>query len=316
MRIIIGEKKLSDKENRQYLPATQGKAGEKKPTKVPQPPKYRMYSSDGSFNEEKFFELIGNDIRRRILSKLAKFPRYASDLAIDLNVSKQAVKKHLDKLVEFGLVDEAPVMGEDQKKQFYKICDDVAIFSKIDLTPNYFSMNARNYPEDFNKEIASIEHNPSTALASAFNIYQEYDQLNSSLNILGKMLHDNQKQMEEMEKERKKVLLQKTVLLNRIQMIINGLIEDDLEKEVLFSLFFDVKSSTEGWTLENILDQLFLRKKKRAGVKKGQIVKTDARMIQRGEELLKLLQLLVNNFGFIRTTDAGMKLVVDFGSID
>ena len=52
----------------------------------------KMFRSDGSFNGEIFFELIGNDIRRKILSKLSKFPRFASDLAIDLGVSKQAIK--------------------------------------------------------------------------------------------------------------------------------------------------------------------------------------------------------------------------------
>ncbi|MHA1647164.1 MAG: hypothetical protein ACTSVL_06300, partial [Promethearchaeota archaeon] len=45
-------------------------------------PKLKMFQHDGSFNDELFFELMGNDIRRKILSKLAKFPRYASDLAI------------------------------------------------------------------------------------------------------------------------------------------------------------------------------------------------------------------------------------------
>jgi len=82
--------------------------------------KEKMFRNDGSFNGELFFELIGNDIRRKILSKLSKFPRYASDLAIDLGVSKQAIKKHLDKLIEFGII-EISLSQTDHKKQYYQI---------------------------------------------------------------------------------------------------------------------------------------------------------------------------------------------------
>ncbi|KAF5413789.1 MAG: hypothetical protein C5S38_05600 [Candidatus Methanophagaceae archaeon] len=87
---------------------------------------FKMFRPDGSFNDELFFELIGNDIRRKILSKLAKFPRYASDLAIDLGVSKQAIKKHLDKLIEFGII-EISLSQTDLKKNYYQISNHIAI---------------------------------------------------------------------------------------------------------------------------------------------------------------------------------------------
>ena len=138
----------------------------------------------------------------------------------------------------------------------------------------------------------------------------DYTQLNFSLKALGQQLHTVEKEITVIEKQRKEALLQKTVLLNRIQMIINALVENDLEKEVIFSLFFDTKSTVKGITLEEIINQLFLRKKARAGTPKYKYIKTDEKTLQRGQELLELLNLLIKNFGFIQSE--GLKLFFDF----
>ena len=271
--------------------------------------KATMFRDDGSFNDELFFELIGNDIRRKILSKLAKFPRYASDLAIDLGVSKQAIKKHLDKLVEFGII-EISTSQTDSKKQFYQISDKIAIFSKVDLTPNYFSLTCENSPNDLSIAMDILEHDPKTAITSSSKSRIDYSQLNYALKALGQQLHSVEKKIATIEKQRKNALLEKTVLLNRIQMIINALVENDLEKEVIFSLFFDTKSTVKGITLEEILNQLFLKKKARAGTPKYKYIKTDEKTLQRGQELLELLNLLIKNFGFIQSE--GLRLFFDF----
>ncbi|MHA1673104.1 MAG: ArsR/SmtB family transcription factor [Promethearchaeota archaeon] len=269
-----------------------------------------MYNEDGSFNENNFYSLLGNDIRRKILSKLAKFQRYASDLAIDLGVSKQAIKKHLDKLVKFGLVKQMEVELVEQKKQYYQINSDIVLSAQIDLTPNYFHVSVQNTPEDLAKEMAKLEHDPRTAMTSSTKARIDYDQLNHTLKYLGGELHKMESQISEIETNRKNLLMQKTVMLNRIQLIINAIVEDDLEKEVIFSLFFDTHSTVEGLTLNDIINELFLRKRKRAGVPSDKHLKTDPKTIERGQQLLELLEMLINNFGFIRSED--MRLYFDF----
>ncbi|TFH27196.1 MAG: ArsR family transcriptional regulator [Promethearchaeota archaeon] len=270
-----------------------------------------MYNEDGSFNENSFYALLGNDIRRKILSKLAKFQRYASDLAIDLGVSKQAIKKHLDKLVEFGLVEQL-VTQDDQKIQYYQINPDIVLFAQIDLTPNFYHVTVQNSPEDLAKEMAKLDHDPRTAMTSSTKARIDYGQLNHSLKYLGGELHKLESQIAEIEAQRKDVLIQKTVILNRIQLIINAIVEDDLEKEVIFSLFFDTNSTVEGLTLNDIINELFLRKRKRAGVPSDKYQKTDPKTIERGQQLLELLEMLIKNFGFIRSDD--MRLFFDFES--
>lgn len=283
------------------------------PAIIPSSTPNKIFKPDGSVDEQRFFDIIGNDIRRKILSKLSKFPRFASDLAIDLGVSKQAVKKHLDKLVGYGIVKIAQSSQTDKKKQFYEICPDVALFSQIDLTPNYFSLSVSNHPEKMTEIFEDeMHHNPQTAVTSSSKVRIDYQQLNFALNSLGSQLHAVEKKIDAIEANRKDILIKKTVLINRIQLIINSLVESDLEKDVIFSLFFDTKSTVEGLTLNEILSQLFLRKRKRAGVSKYKYVKTDQKTLDRGKELLDLIQMMIKNFGFIREED--MKLYFDFNN--
>ncbi|MHA1521307.1 MAG: ArsR/SmtB family transcription factor [Promethearchaeota archaeon] len=269
----------------------------------------KMYKDDGSFNENEFYSLLGNDIRRKILSKLAKFQRYASDLAIDLGVSKQAIKKHLDKLVEFGLVKQIESQ-DDQKKQYYQINPNIVLSARIDLTPNFYHVSVQNTPEDLAEEISKLDHDPRTAMISSTKARIDYGSLNHSLKYLGGELHKLEAQIAEVETKRKEILIQKTVMLNRIQMIINAIVEDDLEKDVIFSLFFDTHSTVEGLTLNDIINELFLRKRKRAGIPSDKYQKTDPKTIERGQKLLELLEMLIKNFGFIRSED--MRLYFDF----
>lgn len=281
---------------------------EKLPQKVQNPPSPKMFNDDGSLNTDGLFDILGSDIRRKILSKLAKFPRYASDLAIDLNVTKQAIKKHLDKLLKFGIVEEVKEKSEDQKIQYYQIPPQAAIFAQVALTPNYFNVAAENTPEKLTYNLQKIG-NPEQALTPITPAINRYSQIAQSLKFLGKNLHDIEIKIKDVEDMWQKGLIEKVGILNQIQMIINTLVENDLEKEVIFSFFFDIKSSIEGVSLEDIINHLFLRKKTRAGISKYKYEKPDAKMLQRGRELLDLLRLLIDNLGFIRTE--GKKLFFD-----
>ena len=278
---------------------------------VPVQPEYKLFNPDGSIDEETFFFIFGNDIRRKILSKLSKFPRYASDLAIDLGVSKQAVKKQLDKLIEYGIIEIFHQEHEDKKRQFYQINNDIALFCQITITPNFFNTNIENNPIEFANAMRKMTHDPRYALTiPGLRHSANYSELNTSLGSLGKKLNTIEKDLQGINEEYKQMQLKKMAIINRIQMILNNFLRDDLEKEVIFSLFFNIDKTIEGLTLDDILHNLFLRKKKRAGSKDLQHKKTDAKTIQRGQELLKLLEILIKNFGFIRSE--GDKLFFNF----
>ncbi|RLF21812.1 MAG: hypothetical protein DRJ68_02600 [Thermoprotei archaeon] len=54
--------------------------------------------------ELSLLEVLGNETRRRILELLAKEPRYLLQLSKELNVSQQAILKHIDILLKAGLI--------------------------------------------------------------------------------------------------------------------------------------------------------------------------------------------------------------------
>ena len=283
------------------------------PQTTPQKKQFGMFLDDGSFNMEGFYDLLGSDIRRKILSKLAKFPRYASNFTIDLSITKQAVKKHLDKLVDFGLVQEIKERIGDQKIQLYEINPDIALFPQVDLTPNYFKTNAQNFPDALTESLKSLQHDPAQAMTLSRKDDTDFDELNMALKVLGQQLFDIENKIENVESARQKVLLDKTVLLNRLQMIINALVENDLEKEAIFSLFFDINSTIDGLSVQDILNQMFLLRKTRAGISKDlSEKKVDERTQERGQKLLKLLQLLLENLRFMQTENR--RIFFDFGS--
>ena len=61
---------------------------------------------------EAALDILSNDTRREILKRLVREPHYPLQLASQLDVSQQAVVKHLNVLEEAGFVDSEKVASE------------------------------------------------------------------------------------------------------------------------------------------------------------------------------------------------------------
>mgnify|MGYP006311005781 CR=1 FL=1 len=112
-----------------------------------------------------------------------------------------------------------------------------------------------------------------------------------------------EEELQEAEKKRKDILFEKISLINRLKIIINSLVQDDLEKEIILSFFFDLNTTLEGLSYEDILKKLFIQKKKRAGVtdfEEYRVEPEDSKYINRGKKLLAIIQMFIRNFDFIR----------------
>ncbi len=102
-----------------------------------------IYDEKGNLNIDLFMDILSSDIRRRILEKLAKAPRYLADLESELSVTKQAVKKHLKILMDVGLVETDTDLSQfsEGPKIYYKIKPQVNISFHIDITSNYWNIS-------------------------------------------------------------------------------------------------------------------------------------------------------------------------------
>ena len=108
-----------------------------------------IYDEKGNLNVDLFLDILSSDIRRRILEKLAKAPRYLADLESELSVTKQAVKKHLKILMDVGLVETDTDLSQviEGPKIYYRIKSDVNISFHIDITPNYWNLSNTPFKE-------------------------------------------------------------------------------------------------------------------------------------------------------------------------
>jgi len=90
--------------------------------------------------------ILENPTRRQILRKLVKEPHYPLQLSKLLNVSQQAVVKHLKVLEVSGFVDSERVPSEKggPPKKMYKVNQSFSL--RLDLGPNLFRAEHRKIP--------------------------------------------------------------------------------------------------------------------------------------------------------------------------
>ena len=90
--------------------------------------------------------ILENPTRRQILRKLVKEPHYPLQLSKLLNVSQQAVVKHLKVLEESGFVDSERVPSEKggPPKKMYKVNQSFSL--RLDLGPDLFRAEHRKIP--------------------------------------------------------------------------------------------------------------------------------------------------------------------------
>ena len=56
-------------------------------------------------DHDEFFDIMGNIVRRKILSQLTQGPMSMKDLVKEIDVSRQAILKQINDLIEKGLVE-------------------------------------------------------------------------------------------------------------------------------------------------------------------------------------------------------------------
>lgn len=89
---------------------------------------------------DKILQIVGNETRRKILTLLAKEPRYISEIAKILEVTQPAILKHLSILEKAGLIEsfwkDSPVGAA---RKYYRICESVGV--EIAINPKSFEVN-------------------------------------------------------------------------------------------------------------------------------------------------------------------------------
>jgi len=210
-------------------------------------------------------DILGNPNKRMILAKLTKVPHSASELAHDLNISRQAVHVQLKSLEENRIIER---IGDSGK---YRIKMNLSIV--VDISPNYFNINYNTsevHSEPINLKLQNTEYSSD---------YKDIKEPDKKIRFLGKKIKDIEKLIHSIENERKDLLNKKECCIVELKNIIEKkykkefiktirerrskerLVKQSLNlgEEILFTLFFNPEKylEIERIKVDALLDELF-----------------------------------------------------------
>ncbi|WP_455391559.1 helix-turn-helix domain-containing protein [[Eubacterium] cellulosolvens] len=175
---------------------------------------------------DSIFAVLENPIRRKILAKLAEEHHYPLQLSKELNISQQAIMKHLKVLEEHNLVEsfeEKSTLGGPPRKCYVS---NKCISLRIDIGPNMFRTEVYDYREmenDLEKAERVDEEKINKEMIGFSEKYNEIRKIKEPrerLQKLSKLIQNINKELEELKVRRAKLLsLQETVIRESNQLI-------------------------------------------------------------------------------------------------
>lgn len=298
----------------------------------------KIIREDGTIDKDVLIQILGDDVERMILMKLSKVPRYASDLAVDLGISKPAIKKHLDKLVEQGVIVLHSKDSKDSKKEFYCINPNLGFSFRFELSPNFFNLDVNNTGLRTKIMLEKLEieqsHKDKIQVSVLGDKYEpklnngENDQLrqqkivlnesdreiikkladveaiNISLKQLGRALKEVELKISEIEQQRLNLILEKNELITRLKTVLNSIVDDPMERELISSFFYNtIEHLGRGINIKKFLEDIYLKfKGTRAGVDFDERVpQYYAKQQERIKILEEILNRIIKGFKFIKT---------------
>lgn len=205
---------------------------------------------------DNLLEILGNPTRRIILSKLAKVPLGASELAASFGkkISRQAIHSQLKMLSDSGIIES---FGEDPRNIKYRIKSNLSL--RIDVTPDYYKINYNvSQVEDIRDSLELKE--------TGFHAdYQKLSNPNKKLRFLGERIKEIEHNISDLEQERLSLLRNKECFIVELKNLMRDQYEKDiktqeqpnLEKEIFYTLFYNPIKYFKRINIDNLLDDMF-----------------------------------------------------------
>jgi predicted transcriptional regulator len=198
---------------------------------------------------DEFFDIMGNDVRRKILQNLARGPMSIGKLNELIDVSRQAILKHLKDLEERGFVEARETNERDKKtgpnphvyelKQFFT--------AQLDFNPNFMNprilfLSIGNSDDDIGSETEA----------------QQPKEIQSIKPLMASLAELNKK-LDEISTSYKEIFVKKNQILLELKNIFDTIDLKEEEREVLNALIENPGKAAKGFTLEEIAIQFQIR---------------------------------------------------------
>ncbi len=205
---------------------------------------------------DNLLEILGNPTRRIILSKLAKVPLGASELAASLGkkISRQAIHSQLKMLSDYGIIES---FGDDPRNIKYRINSNLSL--RIDITPDYYKIN-------YNVSKIDVTRGNLKLRDTEYQVdYQKITLPDKKLRFLGEKIKEIEQNLSRLELERNALLHNKECFIIELKNIIRDQFEEDLktkeqpnlEKEIFYTLFYNPIKYFDRINIDKLLDDMF-----------------------------------------------------------
>ncbi|MBN2155748.1 MAG: ArsR family transcriptional regulator [Candidatus Lokiarchaeota archaeon] len=274
----------------------------------------KIIQEDGSINIELLMNILGNEIDRKILMKLSKTPSIATNLSKDLGISKPAIKKHLENLLQVGLIIPYSKDERDKKKVFYCLNPEISLSLNLDFSLNYFNYSVKNVSQATQDVYKRLEKKKSKypLQVSIYGVKKDAEDSielaerraqNAALIQLGRALRTIELNLRSVEQDRENLFAEKKEITTRIKEVISNFVDEPLEREIIFSFFYRLFESLDsGISVNKFLEDIYLRYKgSRAGVSEKDITRSMINQRNRIKEIKATLMRIVNEISFIKT---------------
>lgn len=192
---------------------------------------------------------MGNDVRRKILRSLAQGPRSIGELNDLIDVSRQAILKHLKDLEQRGFIETREVEKQGKtpgpSPHMYELKH--AFVIRFDLNP------AAGNPKiiTFHVGLPAAEDNE----------LEDGSELQPKISLVEKLaeLSTLNKQLEDITATYREISAKKNALLHGLKFAIYRAIPGDEERDVLELLINNPEKAMDGFTLLEISSELGIR---------------------------------------------------------
>ncbi|TXT58769.1 MAG: Helix-turn-helix domain protein [Promethearchaeota archaeon] len=201
-------------------------------------------------------EIMGNPTRRVILAKLAKLPHSTSELHKALGISRQAVHSQLEILKKYNLIEK---IDPEKRGGKYRIVANLSL--TMDISPDYYNIeyNTTNIKAD--SEAMFLKD------AIDSTVYKNIKRPDEKVKFLGERIKNIEENICELERKRRELLQRKEGVIIALKKLVAKKYKhklkqektrlDNLEKEILYTLFFQPAKFTQKINIDHLLDELF-----------------------------------------------------------
>jgi predicted transcriptional regulator len=205
---------------------------------------------------DNLLEILGNPTRRIILSKLAKVPLGASELAASFGkkISRQAIHSQLKMLSDSSIIES---YGEDPRNIKYRIKSNLSL--RINVTPDYYNINYNVSKVDNNRNNLELRN------TGCHVDYQKIKSPNQKFRFLGEKIREIEQKTSVLEKQRNALLHNKECFIIELKNLMAELYDENLktkeqpnlEKEIFYTLFYNPARYFKRINIDKLLDDMF-----------------------------------------------------------